>query len=473
MTRLFVGLFSFVGMILPVVSLWRPMAGVNIWRDGHTFGVIRNYVEEGIDILRPACDLRGLGSGILPSEFPFYNAASAFVMKFIGIDWFWARLTSFAFFGLMVWAGGRLLSDMTNDSKSYRYFWLMALVNTVLITQATAIMPEATLNGLLALSCLWGYWSVRKDWRWIFPCLLVLTLAALVKPPGACAAGFVSMLWLTKGIQKHGWKAAVSVCVVAFGLPLIAVGIWKHWTIQFAGNIYGGVPVTHHYHRDFAMIWSELTLEHSYHALKKTVLHGLGLAGGMALLYGWFKQKAMSRKKWWLTPEKLALLAWVGLNFVFLLAAGLVQKDQTYYAAPVALPLTIFGALFIRELPMQVARVCLVVQLIAVSWFWENNHLNGFLKWEEVRQVAKEVDEFSSRRDLFLVVDGWGYFPPMNLIGRRGYLTDRMDEVRSVWRDYKFVYLPIGRMSMREDLESFVGKPFKILADHSLVYRIK
>ncbi len=451
--------------IMVLVSLFRPMAGLNEWRDGQTFGVARNMVEEGIDLLRPRFDLRGQGPGILPSEFPFYNAFAAVLMKLFWVDFFWARLASLFFFIGMIWINFRWLQQYGSKKIAWASIPL-TLFNTVLVVQSTAIMPEATCVGLMATA--W-YFGTKKKIRYDLA-IFFAVLSSLVKPSGAAVAPALAFMWLV-GDRRNLKTILLAMMVILF--PVASVFLWKNWVMQFAHNIYDGEPVTHAYNRTARIILHDINFEMLYHAIKKSLLHGAGitflLLSPLLAWKIWKKEPVVESKFRHLV---IGLIIWILASGLFLVMAGHFQSHQTYYATPIAVPFVLLISILLFRIPYHIIISALILQAIGTIYYFQRDVFSNFDLWSEKRAVFNQASEVISRDKRVLSMGPPGAFPALSRIGARGIIIGDMNWLEKEINLYDYLYLQGAYLVNRQKFENRYGKPIELL-DGSLIFRIK
>ncbi len=479
-------LIAGASLALDLASLPRPFAGLDSWRDAHTFGVARNFLEEGFDVLRPRVDLRGTGTGMLPGEFPLYAAVSAAAMGVAGIHPWIARLVDLLLYLTGAWLLFRVAMRAGLDRWAATLAVLLYLTNAILAKQGTAIMSD-TASNVLALAAAAVVLPVRRDGaagsRWLR--LLIgsgfVTLATLVKPSGLCVVGLLG-IWVVARAREEAAGSAASRLVFAASAALLLVCVplavhsgWQHFTMTFEYPVYMSFqePITHHYDRTRAMILRELTAPNVFAAVKKALLHGLNVAGmlGVVALGVQRLRKTQVAAVAGSDPAfVIGLLGWTAACLLFLFTAGDVQTHQTYYAAPIAVPLILLGALCLSRLPPAVALALLTLQLAAMGNFFRSSVFEDRAHWSAFA-LEPAADQISRRTDLFVAKGTPADFTMLGRLGRRGIVLSDAAELRSAFATYPFFYVREPAAGELAEYQQLLGTPVLIQGGADYFFR--
>lgn len=443
----------FIGQAL---LLNMPFVGSDAWRNAQTYSVARNFVEEDFNLLKPKYDIREtLETGYYPGEFPLQTALTAVVFKVFGTHIALARAVNLLFgviCGFLIFVTAQKLYPK-HPKTGYIAATLFS-VHSLLGFLVTAIMPE-TLCIMLSLLALYAYIRVNHLVLRMLTTVAFLTLAICVKP-----TGFLIVVLMAVCVKSFSWKHLVEVAVY-FLFPLIALKLWISYTMQFENFVYGcSYAITHHYARTMQSVVNELTPHMIIAALEKTLLHGFNVAGfvmlGVLIYYRKnIKTTYEGQSLWALYASykvELGLLVWALANFAFLLYAGAIQTDQTYYAAPICLPLLFLASRYISLLKINYVMIVIFLQLVWKWAFFQLNYIKYVEDWGKVR-LEQYTDQFSTRKDLFLAYHPiYSDFTVLGRLGRRGINIANLHDLKM--NAHRFDYLYIKVSDLNPELET-------------------
>lgn len=244
----FTGSMSFILLVALVLRLYRidaPLADWHSFRQADTASVTREFVKNGIDVLRPQYhDLSNIQSGEENPdgwrmvEFPLVNA---FVAQLLHWQPNWDLvLTSRVVTILATVTALGLFIDVLRRYTRPGVALGAGLVWAVMpyaIYYGRVILPEPFVLLFVILTAWFlDHWLRSKHWWWLVATAFAAAAALLVKP----VAIFFAPWWLgmvvsyrPRDLRWHHWLQMILVASVAF-IPLIA---WRIWIQQFPTGI--------------------------------------------------------------------------------------------------------------------------------------------------------------------------------------------------------------------------------------------
>lgn len=315
----------------------RPLADWHSWRQADTASVTREYVKNGIDLLRPEYhDLSNIPSGLENPqgyrmvEFPIINATVALLYRSLGVSWeihLFSRLINIIF--SLVSVG--LVYFLLKNLSSVKVAWLGAAIFGLMpfnVFYSTTVLPEISLV-MFSLGSVYAwihFVNTKRGW-WLLLAALAGALAMLLKPIFI----FLAPAMLYYLVFKRGFKALVDWRLyLALILGLLPLIWWRGWIAQFPEGIPAaqwllnsdGIRFKGAFFRwIFAQRIGEMLL--GYWGL---ILFGIGLIAKPASKSGWFFH-------YWL----LGILA-----YLTIFATGNVTHD--YYQVFIVPIIAIFAA---------------------------------------------------------------------------------------------------------------------------------
>jgi 4-amino-4-deoxy-L-arabinose transferase-like glycosyltransferase len=396
-----------------------------------------------------------LEGGYYPGEFPLQAAIIAGTMKVFGVNMVVARgvnlifgiLCAFLLYGIAV----KLFPD--HPLAGYVAVTLFS-VHSLFGFLITAIMPEI-LCALLSLLSLYVYLTFKSHFLRIFLTCISLSLAVLVKPAGFLVVA--AILFLYRDLKAKIIFEMLMYLIV----PTLVLKLWLGHTMQFEHYPYGNTySLTHHYARTIDHFLTEFTWSMVGAALEKSILHGLNVAGVAVLIFMIYNHKRISsciKENTYLQlflrfRLELGLVAWTLANFAFLLYAGNIQTEQTYYAMPLCVPLLILSAKYISLFSYRWIMLVVFLQLVWKWGYLQLAYIKYVENWSNVR-LEQYTDRLSTRSDLFLVYNNnYADFTLLGRVGRRGINVCNAHDIEVLKTGFKYLYIE------QKDMNSEVSK---------------
>ena len=394
-------LILLVGLTVRLYRINEPLADWHSWRQVDTTGVTREFIKDGIDILRPRyMDLSSIPSGKdnplgwRMVEFPFVNAVSAATYNFAKANGANVSLTvlerlisisfslgSIIFLYLIVkWVSGESLGLLSA-------FIFAILPFNIYFSRVTLPEPKLVFFSLAASYFFLRFISSGSIISWTFG-VLMAALATLIKPTWLIIFGPALVLsaiaYKKKQILTVRWGFVIILGTILALLPFV---LWRLWIGQFPQ----GIP---------ASDW-------------------LFNAGGIRFRPAWFRWLFADRigrlilGYWGLIPFGIGLIikpakkenwffhCWLfgGLAYLSLLASGNVTHD--YYQTILIPIFAVFvakgikallhpPALFSRAASLSLAS-CSLLFALAFSWFHIRDYFN--INHPEIIEAGKAADQ--------------------------------------------------------------------------------
>jgi len=211
-----------VALVLRLYKINTPLADLHSWRQVDTAAVARNYVRDGINLLRPTYDdISSIQTGyenpegLRMVEFPIYNAIFAALYRYLPITTLeiYGRLTS-VFFSLITIA---LLYYFALKEKNRTAAIATAAIFAVFpyfVFFSRVVLPETTAVSFMMIALFLLYQAVKKKGH----AIILFTLGGL----------FFAMSILTKPTTIFYGLAAVYLFIDAYKFD-----VFKSWKPYF------------------------------------------------------------------------------------------------------------------------------------------------------------------------------------------------------------------------------------------------
>jgi len=238
-----------------VVRLYQinaPLADWHSFRQADTASVTREYVKNGIDLLRPKYhDLSNIQSGEdnlegwRMVEFPIINAVIALILR-LNPGWdlvVVSRLASAAASAVSIGAFYWLLKQLRGTSVALAAALAWALMPYA-IYYGRVILPEPFVILFMSLALVYWYkWLTnrRNKFVWLLVSGLLLALALLVKPMAAFLMPLMVGLIFERPRRFVGKANHVArnvlLTALTFVLAVIPLLLWRRWILNFPTGI--------------------------------------------------------------------------------------------------------------------------------------------------------------------------------------------------------------------------------------------
>lgn len=424
---LHVSLLIAIVLVALATRLYRidtPLADFHSWRQADTAAVARNYVRDGINLLRPTYDdLSNIQSGVENPEglrlveFPLYNAAMAIMAPVIPLPIEQIGRLIAVLCSLIVLL---VIYSITKHEIDEATGLIAAGLYAILpfsIFFSRVVLPETPALAMvfLTLYCLHNYAKTKNNPHlWYALAVLFAASALLIKP--TTIFFYIAFGYLF--IRKHAWKLFQSwqpyVFVVLTMAPLIW---WRTYIAQFPE----GIPASE---------W---------------LITSINTGGGMQRI---FMRPSFFR---WIFYERITNILLGGLMFPFLVIGAVTRQrsyflysilissmvyllvfqggnvQHEYYQTLIIPAIAIFAAYGIRSLfSVHLKKIYMLPAVVAVvactglALFVSYQRVVTYYDYpEELVQIASVIDSVTTREDK-IVTDTLGDTTLLYLADRRG-----------------------------------------------------
>jgi hypothetical protein len=117
-----------------------PLEISHNWRQCQTNMIARNFYEGGPDLFHPRIDMAGEKTGILGSEFPFFNLIIYLFSIVFGYAHWYGRLINLVVSSLGIWCFYLLLNKLINRKVAFNA--TIILLSSIWFSYSRKIMPD-------------------------------------------------------------------------------------------------------------------------------------------------------------------------------------------------------------------------------------------------------------------------------------------------------------------------------------------
>lgn len=381
-----VGFLLFFALVVRLYNLKTPLADWHSFRQADTASVTREFVRNGIDILRPRYhDLSNIQSGkdnpqgYRMVEFPILNAMTAVLIQTFRLqneEVVVGRMVSISYSLVGLAALYVLVRTVTGKREAF-FATFAASFLPYSIYFSRVILPEpAFISNLMVSLAAFALWTKNKHWLWYIIAVGSITEALLLKPYGLFLFPvFAAIAW-----WRWGWKALKRWELYPFFiLPTLPLWGWRWWITKFPE----GIPASDWLYNKDNIRFTGAFFHWIFEVRISNLILGIGMLIPVIMAF-------LRRGK-----DLIVYLVWTVCMALYLVvfAGGNVQHD--YYQiilVPLLCVLIGRGSSFILDIGKQYSSKLLGVGVLVglftfslfVSWYTIRGYYN-INHWEIVR----------------------------------------------------------------------------------------
>lgn len=414
--KLWIGLF-FLIRLFGITNA--PLEIAHNWRQSLTNMITRNFIENGLDLFHPMIDMAGQKTGIIGSEFPFYNWLVYLMSSVFGYEHWHGRLINLIVSSIGIYFFYKLVKGIINEKIAFTSTLLLLL--SIWFSFSRKIMPDTFSVSLMIIALYYAY-SYLKNGKALAVLLFFgfATLGMLCKIPAlSLFAGLGAILFINQ-IDLRRKIVVIAVGTVAFAITCIWYFYWVPHLVD-----------TYRFMLFFPKTLGEGLTEIStriplllgrfyFDALHSYIAFAFFLIG----LYFLFKS---DRKH-----LKIGLLLITIIFGFFIIKTGRVFPNHSYYIVPFVPIMAIVAAFALEKLPNKWHYV--VLGIIAIESV-ANQQNDFFVKDSETYKLS--LDGITAKhipKDDLVIINGGLSPQDIYFSHRKGWTLDH-----EVCMDAKFI----------------------------------
>lgn len=209
-----------------------PLEISHNWRQSLTNMIARNF-SENVNILYPTIDMAGEKTGIIGSEFPFFNYLIHLISKIFGHTHWSGRLINLFVSSAGLYYFFKLVKNIL--SKRIAFNATIVLSVSIWFAFSRKIMPDTFSVSLVLIGLYFAYDFLKKGPKSSLLLFFVFsTLGILCKIP---ALSLFSVLFVSFFIKKIDFSRKLAVLLTG-SLSFILVSIWYFYWVPFLLDTY-------------------------------------------------------------------------------------------------------------------------------------------------------------------------------------------------------------------------------------------
>ena len=377
-----------------------PLETWHSWRQTLTNTMARNMSEGHFSLLYPMVDQGGARTGIIGSEFPFFQSLIAGCNLLFGESHWYGRLINLVVCSIATWLFFKLCKRWWNERTAW--YATVIFLASLWFAFSRKSMPDTFSVALVIIGIYWfqRYIDSMKWWTIVLG-FLFITLGGLCKIPAVFLFGLTVPLWLARNVR---FNVKIHLTLVT-GVASAIILWWYFAWVPYLVNTYG---FQLYFPKGLVEGWKEIRpllgdfwLQFYFGALRSYIVLLPFLLG---LIWLGYRSNRLT----------LAGISVVTLIFlVFSVKTGAVFPTHNYYVLPFVPVMAVIAALGLQRLEPRLAIALLL--LIAIEGIVNQQH-DFFIK-DEVKYrltLEQQVNRFIPKGEKIVVHSGpdpqWMYF---------------------------------------------------------------
>jgi hypothetical protein len=192
----------FLFFIIRLLGITNPPLEIgHNWRQSLTNMVAKNFVEEGADLFHPKINMAGEKTGVIGSEFPFFNFLIYLFAKVFGFQHWYGRLINLIISSIGVFYFYRIIKTLANQRIAL--FSSIVFLSSIWFAFSRKIMPDTFSVSLVIIALYYAISYLKYDGFYkVILFFLLGTLGMLCKIPALSLMFGLVLVLLIKDIPK-------------------------------------------------------------------------------------------------------------------------------------------------------------------------------------------------------------------------------------------------------------------------------
>ena len=367
-----------------------PLETGHNWRQSLTAMIARNFFEHRANLLYPEIDYAGAGSGIIGSEFPFFNYLIYLVSLVFDYSHWYGRLINLVVSSIGIYFFYKLISKLANSRIAFNAS--IVLLSSIWFAFSRKIMPDTFSISLVIIGLYYGYkYLMSGGWSRLLLFFILTTLGVLCKIPALSLMAAIGLLIFVKEISLPRKIVLWIAAGVGFGIVSLWYFYWVPYLVEtyhnqlyFPRGLIEGlkeiIPLADGFFRNFYF-----NAFHSYAAF----------AAFLAGCYFLFRGKY--------TYLKAGVLIVTIFFLLFILKTGIVFPLHNYYIIPFVPVMALVAGIALEKLP---AKYLVLALLIIVAEGIVNQQHDFFVFRNAYKKSLEVITNKSIGPDELIVING-------------------------------------------------------------------
>jgi len=382
--------FFFILRLIGITNA--PLEVGHNWRQSLTDMIARNFVEGNPNLLYPQIDMAGNQTGIIGSEFPFYNYLIYLVSLVFDYSHWYGRLINLIVSSFGVYFFYLLIEKIC--TKNIAFNSSIVLLSSIWFGFSRKIMPDTFSVSLVIIGLYYCYQylttgSILK----LFLFFILTTLGMLCKIPALSLIAVIPIVIIAKEISKN--RKLIVLITTSVGIAV--VGLWYFYWVPY-------LLETYHY-----QLYFPRGLKDGFREILQLLpqffekFYFTSLYSYIALAFFFAGIYYIVRSKNFYLKGGITMITFT--FFVFILKTGYVFPLHNYYIIPFTPIMALLAGYAISTLPSKYVYIPLV--LISVESIANQQH-DFFIKDSEKYKLSLEgiINKNMGMKELIVINGG-------------------------------------------------------------------
>jgi hypothetical protein len=379
------------------------------WRQSLTCMVARNFMEGNPNLLYPKIDMAGNQTGIIGTEFPFYNYLIYLVSMVFGYTHWYGRLINLVVSSFGIYFFYKLAEKISNRQIAFNASIL--LLTSIWFAFSRKIMPDTFSVSLVIIGLYYGYTYLTSGNGFkLFLFFLYCTLGMLCKIP---SLSLMAVLPLALFATQIPIKRRLSVLILS-GIGIGIVCLWYFNWVPYLVN-------TYHY-----QLYFPKGLKEGFNEITPLLpqlfekFYFTSLSSFIALPFFLIGIVFMSKDSNIYVKTGLVLIT---LTFmVFILKTGAVFPLHSYYIIPFTPVMALAAGFGLNRIPAKYLYIALV--MIALEGTANQQHDFFIKKSEKYKLSLEEIANNNISKNDLIVINGGASPQEIYFAHRKGWTVE-------------------------------------------------
>ncbi|MBU2020331.1 MAG: glycosyltransferase family 39 protein [Bacteroidetes bacterium] len=400
-------LFLFLLRLIGITNA--PLEIGHNWRQALTNMITRNFVENGANLLYPMIDMAGEKTGIIGSEFPFFNYLGYLFSVVFDYSHWSGRLINLVVSSFGLFYFYRLIKELYHERLAFSSTLVLAV--SIWFGFSRKIMPDTFSVSLVIIGLYFAFRYLKDGQKWAaLYFFLFCTMGVLCKIP---ALSFLSLLGVLIFIKEIPNRRKTTIFLLSTLCFVSVCGWYFYWvphlleTYQY--QLYFPKSILEGYREIYPKL-PELFEKFYFSALQSYVALACCLAGIFVFIKGGNRL------------AQIALALFTIVFILFILKTGAVFPTHSYYVLPFVPIMALLCGFFLVKIPVRYQSVLLA--LIVVEAIANQQH-DFFIKSTELYKLELQAstDQYIPPNDL-IIINGGSSPQSIYFANRKGWTVE-------------------------------------------------
>jgi Dolichyl-phosphate-mannose-protein mannosyltransferase len=398
-----------------------PIEISHSWRQSLTNMIARDFLEIDANILYPRIDMDGNKSGIIATEFPFYNYLIYLTAKLFGYAHWYGRLINLIVSSIGIFYFYKTIKRFFKEE--WAFYATMILLSSIWFSFSRKSMPDTFCISLVMIGIYNGLrYCYEKKNIYLMAFFFISSLAILCKIP---ALYLLSVLVIPLFDKQVAFYLKRNMVLVGIVILLLTYAWYFYWVSYLLETYHYQLYFPKHFTEGLQELiqYGDGSLEKIYFSALQSFIAFTFFIIGLVLL---IKQK-----------QKVVLMA-IGIAtlffILFIIKTGFVFSTHNYYVIPFV-PIMAFVAGFAFSEIQHIKWKLFFIAAVLVEAILNQQHDFRLKESEKYKLTLETIaNQVSNKNDLF-VINGGRNPQLMYFLHRRGWSVDADKLSRSNYID--------------------------------------